>query len=170
MENIKKIWSNFNVNTDEWKRDYMDLYETREDEDFPEDELWDFILDSLQLYLDDEKMNLDIETKGRIICVADIGRWDGRYKGYKLLGNNINECLEFMSDCEYAEWYVQDGEFKSTQAHHDGYNYVWYRELRSDIVDDYDLEIAMENCSSYEEFIYEYTTSLGGYVNKVYGW
>lgn len=34
-------------------------------------------------YLDDERMNLDIQLDKPILVIVDLGLWNGRYSGYK---------------------------------------------------------------------------------------
>ena len=40
--------------------------------------------------LTDERMNLDKQIEGVVIAFADLGLWNGRRQGYKILGHNIN--------------------------------------------------------------------------------
>ena len=43
-------------------------------------------------YLDDERMNLDIQLDKPILVIVDLGLWNGRYSGYKeIKSGNIKE-------------------------------------------------------------------------------
>ena len=97
------IWSNRNINPDDWKADYLDSMEMNEC-DMDECKLWDYIHDTLSIYLDDERANLNVETNGRILVIADLGLWDGRHQGYKIYANrNVNAI--FNACGEYFEVY-----------------------------------------------------------------
>ena len=41
-----------------------------------------------------ERVNLDIHLNENILIIADIGRWNGRFSGYKEISSgNIKDCL-----------------------------------------------------------------------------
>ena len=43
-------------------------------------------------YLEDERVNLNIQLPQPIICIADLGRWNGRFSGYKeIASGNIRD-------------------------------------------------------------------------------
>ena len=87
------IWSNRNINPDDWKSDYLDSMEINE-ENMDENKLMDWIYDMLSFYLDDECTNLNTQTDGRILVIADLGLWHGRKQGYKILNDNVNAQLQ----------------------------------------------------------------------------
>ena len=123
-------------------------------------------------YLDDEKANLDMELPNPIICIADLGRWDGRCMGYKMIeSGNIADCL-YDPECDYCTWYVDRyNDLLFTGAHHDGTNHYLYRELRD--LSDKQMENFLEKLHTgnlTRRDIRRYTTSVGIHVNKVYGW
>ena len=86
-------------------------------------------------YLSDERTNLNIQLSQPIIIIGDIGRWNGRVTGYKMIDSgNIKDCL--YSDTDYTEWYVDKyGDLRADAAHHlradavhhDGTNHYLYR-------------------------------------------
>lgn len=122
-------------------------------------------------YLDDERMNLNIDVHSPIIAIADLGLWDGRKTGYKMIrSTNIKDCL--YTDCDYSEWYCDAWDFRATMTHHDGTNYVLYRARKADVTD-----------YKWDNFLYKLYTgkatraditrntfSLQPYIAKVYGW
>ena len=100
MEHI--IWSNTDINV----ADYADFLQ----EEYPEvtdpDKQYELCCEMNYAYLDDEKANLDIELPNPIICIADLGRWNGRCMGYKMIeSGNIADCL-WDGECDYCTWYV----------------------------------------------------------------
>ena len=44
-------------------------------------------------WLDDERMNLNVQVDGVIIAFGDLGLWRGRRQGYQILGSNIADIL-----------------------------------------------------------------------------
>ena len=166
MEHI--IWSNTDINVD----DYADFLQ----EEYPEvtdpDEQYELCCEMNANYLDDERMNLDIELPHPIICIADLGRWDGRCMGYKMIeSGNIADCL-WDGECDYCTWYVDRyNNLRFTGVHHDGTNHYLYRELRD--LSDKQMENFLDKLRTgnlIRRDINRYTTSVGVHVNKVYGW
>lgn len=195
------IWSD-DINIDDWKDYIKDCYDSyiKDDEGYPfRDELEKYFdsTDSpsfdeflkkynceidMQIhnlndtYLDDERMNLNIETEGRIICIAELGLWDGRKQGYSYEGNNISSCLRsHVRGMSNMEFYVEkEGrilEFKAIESHHDGTNYYTYRELKPDLSDTQfaNFESKLYNGEATKSDIGRYTRSLGEKIQKVYG-
>ena len=172
-EPIHHIWQNYDLDLEDWKEGLLENREinglpTDVDDDTLREEMYELNAN----YLDDERMNLNIYTQGRIVCIADIGLWNGRRLGYKLYGHNIGECLEFFSDCDYADFYVDRYDFRCKQTHHDASTYAVFRELKpnlsSDQVDNFLWKIY--NGKATQKDITRYTNSLKERIKKVYGW
>lgn len=110
------IWTN---NVDD---SYFDYYFNEEQSDLSEERKAEIISSLLDSSLEDERANLDIVLDSPIIVIGDIGRWNGRVAGYKIIkSGNIKDCL--CSDTDFVEWYVdEDGDLKCTASHHDGIN------------------------------------------------
>ena len=162
------IWSNLNINLEDWK-DFLE-------EEYPnvtdEYDQYNLVSELNDEYLGDEQMNCNIHTDGRIIAIANLGFWNGRRIGYKLLDHNVNDCLQFEKDCDYAEFYCDRYDLKSTQHHHDGSHCITYREFRPNITSDQADNFCWKlyNGKATQNDITRYTRSLKPYVNKVYGW
>ena len=166
MEHI--IWSNMDINV----ADYADFLQ----EEYPEvtdpNEQYELCCEMNANYLDDERMNLGIELPNPIICIADLGRWNGRCMGYKMIeSGNISDCL-YDPECDYCKWYVDRyNDLCFSGAHHDGRNNYLYRELRD--LSDKQMENFLDKLHTgrlTRRDIRRYTTSVGIHVNKVYGW
>jgi hypothetical protein len=166
-ENKRVIWQNYNIDV----KDYQELFDEYEVTD--EYEQYRLAYEENDRYLDDERANIAEELDENIIIIADIGLWDGRRIGYKEIGSNVADCLEFEKDCDYAEWYVDSKKnLRSSQSHHDGTHHLLYRVWKKNL-----SERAKEN---FRNLIYtgkvkprditKYTRRLGDYVNSVYGW
>ena len=165
------IWSNTDIDFEEWKNDMMEyVEETYEDDrgDVSEDDVWNFIRNELDFKLECERNNLDQQTDGRIIAIADIGRWNGRVNGYKIIDANAKEIL--YSSADYILWYGDGYNIRSIQHHHDGTNYIEYRVIREDRNIDNLLDAIYNGEEISRKKLNYYTKSLYPYVAKIYGW
>lgn len=170
------VWSNYNLNLEDWIegiKENLDIYEIDYSEwsrEQFEEEMWK----TNNEYFHYEQINLHIPTEGRIIAIADLDLWNGRRMGYKLKDEkNIRACLSFDADCEYGEWWVDShNNLRSRQSHHDGTNFLLYREVKpettSDQLDNLCWKIYQGIATARD--ITKYTRSLGKRVKDVYGW
>ena len=122
-------------------------------------------------YLDDDCCNLNIKLNGPILVIADIGRWNRRFSGYKEIeSGNISDCL--YTDMDYATWYVdKNGDFRCDAIHHDGTNHYLYRTYK-DGVSDYQKDRLKEKIfegTATRADITQITRRLGDEIAKVYG-
>lgn len=162
------IWTNYDLNYEDWKDDLEDYYP-----EATEEERYELMYEINDDYLYDERANLNISLNEDIIIIADLGLWFGRRYGYKELNsNNIKDCL-YSEDCDFVTWYVD--RYKNlccTGYHHDGTNFYTYRmwkEGLSDVQKENFLDKIYEGkCTSRD--ISRYTRRLGDYIGKVYGW
>ena len=170
------IWSNYNLDLEDWMEAIKETLELNDIDysDWDESKFYREMIEFNNHYFDDERRNLNIPTKGRIIEIADLGLWNGRRMGYKLKDEkNIRACLSFDADCEYGEWYVDShNNLRSIQTHHDGKNLLLYREVKpeisSDQLDNFCWKIYNGEATSKD--ITRYTRSLGKRIKNVYGW
>ena len=123
------IWSNVDLDVKDWEEGYRESLEMNGFSDdeiakkITDENILDFAIETNNMYIDDERDNLDVELPAEIIAIADVGRWNGRTTGYKVIGKNVKDCL--YSECEYAEWYVdQYGNFRFTGHHQIGRAHV----------------------------------------------
>ena len=123
------IWSNMNLEADNWRDSYKEYLEINGLDDDPDDEnkLYEYMVEANDDYLSDERQNLDIQFSQPIIVIGDLGRWNGRVMGYKMIDSgNIKDCL--YSDTDMTEWYVDRyGDLRADAVHHDGTNHYLYR-------------------------------------------
>lgn len=172
-EPIHHIWQNYDLNLEDWKEGLLENREinglpTDVDDDTLREEMYELNAN----YLDDERMNLNIYTQGRIVCIADIGFWNGRKLGYKLYGGNIGKCLELFRDYDYADFYVDRYDFRCRQSHHDASTYAVFRELKPSLSSDQTNNFLWKiyRGTVTKKDITRYTRSLAPYIKKVYGW
>lgn len=164
------IWSNMNINPEDWKEGYRETAELNEwEEDVEnEDNLWNYIDETLTQYLDDERVNLSRQLDGDILVIADLGLWYGRKQGYKIIPGNISNIL--YDDADYIEWYGDGHNIKATATHHDGTNYYEYRIIREDRNIENLLNLIYEGKEIPRKKLNYYTRSLYPAVAHVYGW
>lgn len=124
------IWSDISLDLDDWRESLEELYPG-----YSDDELYDIMVKSNAENLYDERVNLNIQLSQPIIVIGDLGRWNGRVAGYKMIDSgNIKDCL--YSDTDYTEWYVDKyGDLRADAVHHDGTNHYLYRVFKDGVTD-----------------------------------
>lgn len=163
------IWDNmdsedFDIQEKNLRDAYCDEYP-----DITEDGLKDLMYEDNSRFLDDVRDNLNIKLDGDIIAIASLGLWDGRRQGYKLLkSRNIKDI--FSSECDYVKWFSDGKDLKSEQHHHDGTNFITYREVKSGVnIDKLTDSIYNGETISNRRLGY-YTKSIIPRIKEVYGW
>ena len=168
------IWSDINLDIEDWREEYKDYFEINELEDDPTNEnaIYEWMYEKNGEHLDEERFNLNIQMSQEIIVIADLGLWNGRHMGYKEISSgNIKDCL--YSNTDYTEWYVDKyGDLRADAIHHDGTNHYLYR-----VYKDSATETQREN---FKEKIFcgkvtradinRVTKRLGDEIGKIYGW
>lgn len=154
------IWSNIDLNPEDWRKDYEEVArenEWNEDTSDP-DNLWQYMIATHNTYLD-----------GRILIIADLGLWNGRKQGYKIIDGNISNIL-YDNDADFIEWYADQYNIRATVHHHDGTNHYLYREIR----EDRNIQILLDDIYNGREIsrskLNYYTRSIRPYVAEIYGW
>lgn len=166
------IWSNMNLNIDDgWREAYKEFCEMNDIEydSNNEDAIYQYMIDTNDEYFDDEYVNLDKLVSGRILIIADLGLWDGRRSGYKIINSrNIQDILS--SNCDCVEWYSDGYNIRFAGHHHDGTNHYLYRIIR----EDRNIENLLDDIYNGKEIsrskLNYYTKSLHPAVAEVYGW
>lgn len=170
----RQIW-----NSDVDIFDNEQLTEAREcliENGYNPDEITDEMLHNLlyewnEMWLDDERGNLDIETGGYIVAFADLGFWNGRRKGMKLIGSNVRDIFGSCYGCDNHDFYVDPYNVRYSGSHHDGSHSILFR-----MVDSRYAAERLEEwfCSlSHEPTEAEFrkkTRSIRKFIAKVYGW
>ena len=167
MEDRHIIWSNENLDLDDWREDLREQYP-----DCSEDELYRIMCETNADYLSDERVNLNIQLSQPILVIADLGLWNGRRMGYKEIpSGNIRDCLSGGYD--YTTWYVdKKGDFRCDDIHHDGINHYLYR-VYKDGVSEYQKDRLKEKLyegTATRSDVTRITRRLGDEIGKVYGW
>jgi len=162
-----------NLEADDWRDSYKEYLEINGLDDDPDDEnkLYEYMVEANDDYLSDERQNLDIQFSQPIIVIGDLGRWNGRVTGYKMIDSgNIKDCL--YADTDYTEWYVDKyGDLRADAVHHDGANYYLYRVLKDGVTDTQieNLQDKIYNGKVTRADITRVTKRLGDKIAEVYG-
>lgn len=161
------IWSDLNLDYEDWREFLEEEYPGRTEEEYR------MLMYELNAdYLDDERSNLNIQLSMPILVCADLGLWNGRKTGYKMIDSgNIRDCLS--DGCDYNEWFVdQKGDLRCTAVHHDGANHYLYRAVKEGIPD-WRIERLQDKLYSgkaTETDIARVTRRLGDEIAAVYGY
>ena len=139
------------------------------EEEITEDRIAQGIYDDIDMCFDDETMNLNKKLDGRILAIANMGLWNGRRAGYKILGNNLNEVLTSSIGCDEKEVYCDSYNVYAHGYHHDGYNTVEFREIREDRNIENLLDKIYNNEPITRKEINYYTRSLRPHIKQIYG-
>ena len=122
-------------------------------------------------WFDDERDNLDsVDEGGGLIAIADLGRWDGRFSGYKEI-KNLADVL--YSSCDYERVYVDsNGDLRKEESHHDGSNSILYRYWKEGLTDEQKENFLQKiydgKCTSKD--ITRYTRKAGLGIANAFGW
>lgn len=160
------IWSNHELDYEDWKDNLEKEYP-----DLSDDERYSLMYEINDGYLDDERVNLDIQLDTPILMIADLGRWNGRLPGYgEIKSGNIKDCLE--SQMDYLTWYVDHlGDLRCDAVHHDGANHYLYRCYKQGIRES-QIDLLKEKIlagTATRTDITRVTRRLGDEIAKVYG-
>ena len=155
----------------DWKENYIqNMKDDNEDYEAPDDtDLYEKYYEDVEMWIGDEKMNLNKEINGIIMAFANLGFWNGRKSGAKQFTDNINSIIWADQSCDYFKIYADRYNIKGQMSHHDGTHYLLYR-----IAPNYEIAEEIMNRADRGELTEEYfkrkTKSLRKYVANIYGW
>lgn len=166
MDDKHIIWSNYDLDYENWRSDLEAEYP-----ELSEQERIERMYEINGDYLDDERVNLNIQLSRPILIIADLGLWNGHRMGYKeIASGNIRDCL--CSDTDYSTWYVDKlGDLCCDAVHHDGTNHYLYRTYKNGVSDwqIYNLKNKIYEGKATRADITRLTRRLGDEIAKVYG-
>ena len=150
--------------------EYLNEDKEEEDEklDIDDYEVSERVYDDLNLYYDDERINLDYELPNNIIAIGSVERWNGRFQAGKVMGTNLNEILNGFN-CDDISVTYDRYNVHSALAHHDGTNYMTYRMIKEGVDGDWLLDKQVYGGGLSKNDISRYTQSLVPFIKKIYG-
>lgn len=163
------IWSNYDLDYDDWREDLEDEYP-----ELSESEREELMYEINGDYLDAERSNLDIQMSRPILVIANLGLWYGNRMGYKEIpSGNIRDCLYSERDIDWSTWYVdQLGDLRCDAIHHDGTNHYLYRVYKDGATETQidNLLVKIYEGRATRKDITRLTRRLGDDIAAVYGW
>lgn len=124
-----------------------------------------------QTWFEDEQWELARVDEGcGLIAIADLGRWNGRFGGYKEI-KNLEDVL--YSSCDYERVYVDsNGDLRKEESHHDGSNSILYRYWKEGLTEEQKENFMSKiyNGSCTQKDITRYTCKAGLGIANAYGW
>lgn len=169
MEKKRIIWQNIDLNIDDWREGYNEYCEINDIPPGDDGELYDWMVDTNNEYLDDERVNLRRLIDGCIVIFCDIGVWNGRRRGVKLTrSNDLSTVLDIP--IELGEIYADGEDIRATTHHHDGANYYLFRVIRDDRDTGELMAAIYDGDEITPEMMDYYTRSIYPDIASVYGW
>lgn len=171
---VERIIFDNDIDFDEFKKMEYEGFEDDDEEIARLDRLtdsqwWDRLADYESMWFDDERCNLNKETDGVIVAIADLGLWTGRHIGVRVLKSNINSIMDVCYNYDYVKLYADQYNVHAELIHHDGTNYITFR-----LAKDYDTAQALEDMAESGELTWDKamrkTKSIVKDVNKIFGW
>lgn len=124
-----------------------------------DDEIYNEIIECNRIAFKDDRFEFatrDKHIEGTVIVIGNIGRWNGRKDGFRIL-QGFEDVMDFMTRYESFKIYIDRYNIKGIGHHHDGTDYLTFREVhpryfRDDIEDiflsyDGDVDRFVKNCT-----------------------
>lgn len=98
-------------------------YESKDD--VPYDKVWDMIKQTEEFAWNDFKEEInECMNNATYLLYGTVGRWNGRGKGGTFVKTVEDIVNGFGKDCNYFNFYEQNGHFYVECSHHDGTNFA----------------------------------------------
>lgn len=156
------------ISEEQLKESILDCELVENEDDITDDMIYQEKSELENMYFDDEMLNLNIRLDGRVIAIVDMGLWNGRFSGYKIGENNLNEIMTIGNE-DTIEIFQDKDDIKKISSHHDGTNFITFREIREDRDIDKLLSDIYNGKEISRQKLSYYTKSLNEYVDKIYG-
>lgn len=162
------IWSNMDLDIDNWRDGYAEFCEINEIDPGDEYDIYNWMEETNAEYLDDERANLNKRLDGNVLIIGDLGLWNGRKNGYKIARANLNAIFDIGDDL--TEFYADGHEIRATGCHHDGRNYYLFRAARPGRDLDGLLNALYNGEYISPQKLNYYTRSIYPDIATIYGW
>lgn len=153
---------------DEYIKEWITMNEDICIHEISDDKVFEYWYLLNEIEYDDLKARLekaDTQLENDIVAIADLGFWDGRVCGYKTFDDftNIVSCFEDYNRLKIDRY----NNLTLEAVHHDGTNYITFREFKSDLSDtqvDNFLDKLYSGTATKRD-VTRYTKAVGHYIN-----
>ncbi len=152
----------------EWFEEFCEINGLDKDEE----DIYEWVEKRLQWDFEDEEENLNIPCEGDILCIADLGLWDGRHSAYQIIPNATKFSDIFrvsMKNIDNYKFHYDRYNVMAELHHHDGCNNIEFRLIKKGVNPQPLLDAIYNQEEVTREMIRRYTTSLRPYIKKCYG-
>lgn len=133
-----------------------------------DDKVYEYWYLSNEIEYDDLRWTLktaDAQLENDIVAIADLGLWNGRICGYKTFDDftQVVSCFEDYNTLKIDRY----NNLTLEAVHHDGTNYITFREFKSDLLDvqiDNFLDKLYSGTATKRD-VTRYTKAVGHYIN-----
>lgn len=163
------IWTDV-VNLD--MADFEEFFDANYPEITDDAEKFDLVAEFNFDELDNIRDELNIKLDGRILVIGQLGLWDGKVSGYKIIdsGNISDIFYSMLNTASYMEFWSDGYNIRAKESHHDGTNYYLFREIREDTNIDNLLDDIYNRKEISRSKLNHYTRSIAKHINNYYGW
>lgn len=160
--------------TEEEENDIIEGYAECNDvniEDIDEELKYAIISDYLEMDREDLDINCNVYLANPILVIADVGTWDGRKTGYKIINSGLLSDIFHMNDeCDYHKYYSDGYNIHCKAIHYDGTNYYEFREIKNmDNIDTFLDNLLNDKYTNDRRMLNYYTKSILPEFKKIYG-
>lgn len=164
------IYDNYDIYSKDMKDWAKETLELNEVEDITEEDIFRECAEADSCFFQDELSELRRHNEGELVAIASIGRWNGRFSGYKII-----PCIAdtLYSSCDYESLYVDsNGDLRKEESHHDGTNTILYRYWKDGLSDTQKENFLdkIYNGECTQRDITRYTRKAGLAISDAYGW
>lgn len=140
-------------------------------EDIDEELKYAIISDYLEMDREDLDINCNVYLTNPILVIADVGTWNGRKTGYKIINSGLLSDIFHMNDgCDYHKYYSDGYNIHCEAIHHDGTNYYEFREIKNmDNIDTFLDNLLNDKYTNDRRMLNYYTKSILPEFKKIYG-
>lgn len=168
------IWDScIDLNNEKWQEAIKEDKELNpefwEDADEYLEMEWCHNENEMELEMLQNLLNVDLDNP--ILIIADLGLWDGRKSGYRLIeSGSLREILQpSCSGQSEVCWYFDGEDIKCEEIHHDGTNHYLYREVRNPDEIDRFLAMIYHQLDYSPDTLDRYTKPLAKDIKKILG-
>lgn len=165
------IVTNMYDDIEDFREGFKEFCEINELDEDTED-IYEYADRCFQEDWENEQHNLNIPCEGDILCIADLGLWDGRHSAYQIIHNATKFSDIFrvgMRSIDYYKFHYDRYNVMAELHHHDGCNHIEFRLIKKGVNPQPLLDALYNQEEVTREMIRRYTTSLRPYIKKCYG-